>query len=238
MIDQELKDAKRQMIAYTLSKSVFGSELKPSDIEELSNVCTIRPVEKDEYLFHQGDPAKCFFIVHQGAIKVHRLLSDGREQVIHIFKTRESFAEVSLSGTIHYPVSAVAVESSQVLCVDCDKLAALLHKIPDLSLRIIASMSLRLKFLVGKLEQHNFQSADGRLASWILEQSSAGCEPRIEIRIKKKNIAAQLGITSETLSRTLNQFKKAEWIREEGKQWVLLNVPALRNCATSYNTTP
>lgn len=224
------------MICYTLSKSVFGAELNPSDIEELASVCSLRSVPKEGFLFHEGDSAKCFFIVHSGAFKVHRSMADGREQVIHIFKTWESFAEIALSGSPLYPVSASAVEDSQVICVDSFKLAALLHRIPDLSLRIIASMSLHLKFLVGKLERQNFQQADGRLASWILEQSAGGSKSRFESNAKKKNIAAQLGITSETFSRTLKQFKESGWVSEENKEWTIINPQALKECADDRNS--
>jgi len=224
------------MICYTLSQSVFGAELKSPDIQELAGVCSLMTLAKDEFLFHQGEKACCFFIVHSGAIKVHRLMSDGREQVIHIFKPWESFAEIALSGSLEYPVGAVAVEPSQVISVDCAKLSALLHRIPDLSLRIIASMSLHLKFLVGKLERQKFQQADGRLAEWILEQSEGGKTIGFELKVKKKNIAAQLGITSETFSRTLNQFKKDGWLIEDGKFWKLGNVSALRKCSENYNT--
>lgn len=219
------------MICYTLGKSVFGAELKSEDLNELASACSLRTLSKDEYLFHQGEPASCFFIVQSGAVKVHRLMQDGREQVIHIFKPWESFAEVTLSGSSHYPVSAAAVESSQVVCVENDKLRKLVHRIPDLSLRIIASMSMRLKFLVGKLEKQKFQQADGRLADWILDQAKGSADASFELRVKKKNIAAQLGITSETFSRTLNQFKKAGWLEESQKRWVVLEQKALRRCA-------
>jgi CRP/FNR family transcriptional regulator, dissimilatory nitrate respiration regulator len=221
----------QDMIGYTLSKSVFGSELKPSDIQELAQVCTLRCLPTDAYLFHQGDPATGFFIVHTGAVKVHRVLADGREQVIHVFRQWESFAEVALSGTLVYPVSASAVEPSQVISVESEKLRALIHRIPDISLRIIASMSLHLKFLVGKLERQRFQSADSRLAEWILEQCVPGAEDGFELRSKKKNIAAQLGVTSETFSRVLLQFKKAGWLSEQDKYWTILNRVELQRCA-------
>ena len=232
-----LDNFKKDMICYTLRKSVFGAELNPPDIEELASVCSLRTVPKDGFLFHEGDLAKCFFIVHSGAVKVHRTMEDGREQVIHIFKIWESFAEIALSGTPLYPVSASAVEDSQVICVDCSNLAALLQRIPDLSLRIIASMSLHLKFLVGKLERQNFQQADGRLASWILEQCAGGRTSRFECNAKKKNIAAQLGITSETFSRTLKQFKESGWVSEESKKWTVLNPEALKKCADDRNAS-
>lgn len=226
---------KQDMICYTLSKSVFGSELKSSDLEALASVCSLRTVAKDAYLFHQGDTAKCFFIVHSGSIKVHRVMPDGREQVIHIFRNGESFAEIALSGIPVYPISAAALEESQVICVESARLGSLLIRIPELSLRIIASMSLHLKFLVGKLEKQNFQQADGRLASWILERCDGQEGSSFELKTKKKNIASQLGITSETLSRTLNQFKSSEWISEANKTWTVLKPEALKACSESYN---
>lgn len=221
---------KKDIICYALSHSMFGSELKDSDIQALASVCSLRTVEKNAYLFRQEEPAIGFFIVHSGAIKVHRILPDGREQVINIFNPLESFAEIVLGGTMTYPVSAAAVENSQVVCVESDKLRGLISRIPDISLRIMASMSLHLRFLVSRLEQQKYQQADSRLAGWLFEQLSDSTSESFKLTIKKKILAAQLGITSETLSRTLLQFKKKGWIDESGQELKLLNKAALLQC--------
>jgi CRP/FNR family transcriptional regulator len=221
------------MIHYTLSRSMFGSGLKAPELHSLVEVCRLCPVEKHAYLFRQEDEASHFYLVHSGAIQVHRLLPDGREQVIHVFRPTESFAEVALAGQQRYPVSAVALEPSQVIAVNCAALRCLIHRMPDLSVAMIASMSMHLKFLVGRLEQQKFQSAPERLAHWLMEHPQGGDSALIPVSQKKKNLAAQLGMSSETLSRTLRRFKDAGWLSENNGQWSIGDRDALQRILKS-----
>ena len=223
-------ELKKEVVTYTLGRSAFGRGLNPEDLSHIAEVCSLRSVNKNEYLFRQGEPAEGFYLIQSGSIKVHRILQDGREQVINIFGPLESFAEIVLSGVANYPVSAAAVENGQVIFISRSKLGDLLKRVPDLSLRLIASMSMHLKYLVERLEQQKYQQADRRLSAWILQQLNPGSSNRFRLSMKKKVLAAQLDVTSETLSRTLNLFKKNGWLEEQGNDWVILNRFALEKC--------
>jgi CRP/FNR family transcriptional regulator, dissimilatory nitrate respiration regulator len=218
---------KTDMILYTLSRSMFGSGLKQSDLLTLAGVCSLRSVEKNSYLFHQQELASHFYIVHSGAIKVHRMMVDGQEQVIHVFRATESFAEVALSGQLHYPVSAAAIEPSQVIAVECGQLRSLIHRIPDLSLQIIASMSMHLKYLVGRLGQQKYEPTLTRVAEWLLDQTEGNGKDRFMLPSRKRTLASQLGMTSETFSRCLTKLKKQGLIREESSLLTVVDRNAL-----------
>src|SRR4030095_5005940 len=115
-------------------------------------VTVVKPLEKGEYLFHEGDPAQGFYVVQRGAVNVHRVNAAGKEQVIHVFRAGESFAEASLATDRGYPADARAVEPSQVLMVQKSGFLALLKRQPELALRMFASMSAHLRVLVGQIE--------------------------------------------------------------------------------------
>ena len=75
---------------------------------------------KGEYLFHEGAPAVGFYIVQRGSVNVHRVNAAGKEQIIHIFRTGDSFAEVTLASEKGYPADARALEATQLLLVQKD----------------------------------------------------------------------------------------------------------------------
>ena len=102
-------------------------------------------------------------MVHTGAINVHRVLADGREQVIRVFYPGESFAEIGLAQTDGFPADAVAVEDSQVIRVRRDRFLKWIQDDPVLALRILASMSLHLKHRVELLEDVKYKHAEARL---------------------------------------------------------------------------
>src|ERR1041385_950410 len=72
--------------------------LPPADLDHIADVAFVKSLEKGEYLFHEGDPARGFYVVQRGAVNVHRVSAAGKEQVIHVFRTGDSFAEVALTS--------------------------------------------------------------------------------------------------------------------------------------------
>src|ERR1017187_3667535 len=88
--------------------------LPQTDLENIAAVTLVKSLEKEEYLFHAGDPAHGFYVVQRGAVNVHRVNAAGKEQIIHIFRAGDSFAEVALASTTGYPADARSIEPTQV----------------------------------------------------------------------------------------------------------------------------
>jgi CRP-like cAMP-binding protein len=93
----------------------FSPGFLPPICESIAAVTVVKALDKDAYLFHEGDAAQGFYIVQRGAVNVHRVSAAGKEQIIHVFRTGDSFAEVALASEKGYPADARALESSQVL---------------------------------------------------------------------------------------------------------------------------
>jgi CRP/FNR family transcriptional regulator len=198
----------------------------PEDIQSIAEFTSVKSLDKGEYLFREGDPSRGFYIVQRGAINVHRVNAAGKEQVIHVFRAGESFAEATLATDRGYPGDARAVESSQVLLVQKEGFLALLRRRPDLALRMLASMSAHLRVLVGQIEDLTLKDVETRLANWLVKRcpDPAGVKPvKIELGMTKRVLAAELGTVSETFSRTLAKFREQDLIKVEGKAITVLS---------------
>lgn len=216
-----LSHFKQISIAAALRGSQIFSGLPPEDIETITGITAVKPLEKGEYLFREGDPSRGFYIVQKGAINVHRVSSAGKEQVIHVFRTGESFAEATLAANQGYPGDARAVTSSQVLLVQREGFLGLLRQRPDLALRMLGSMSSHLRVLVGQLEDLTLKDVETRLANWLLKRCPDPNSPRpatIDLTVTKRVLAAELGTVSETFSRTLAKFREQRLLVVEGKR--------------------
>jgi CRP/FNR family transcriptional regulator len=144
----------------------------------------------------------------------------GKEQVIHIFREGESFAEASLAMEKGYPGDARAVAASQVLLVRKAGFLELLKRRPELALRMLASMSLHLRALVGQLEDMTLKDVETRLANWLLKRcpDPASDRPaRIELTTTKRVLAAELGTVSETFSRSLAKLREQGLLEVSGR---------------------
>ncbi len=193
--------------------------LPTSDLEVIAGMTKVQALGKGEYLFHEGDVSQGFYIVQRGAVNVHRVNGVGKEQVIHVFRAGESFAEASLAAERGYPADARAIEASQVLLVQKAGFLGLLKQRPELALRMLAAMSMHLRVLVGQLEDLTLKDVETRLANWLVKRCpnpEAEAPVKIQLTTTKRVLAAELGTISETFSRTLAKFRERELIAVSG----------------------
>ncbi len=222
---------KQAAIVNTLRSCRLFAGLAPGDLNAIAEGTVIKTLEKGDYLFREGEPPQGFYIVQRGAINVHRVNPAGKEQVIHIFRAGESFAEATLATTSGYPADARAVESSQVLLIQKDGFLSLLKRQPELGLRMLASMSLHLRVVVGQLEDLTLKDVETRLANWLIKRCpEPDCSKPVAIELKttKRVLAAELGTVSETFSRTLAKFREQKLVSVKGKTVTVLSPVRLR----------
>ena len=184
--------------------------LPDEDIRKIAAFVVSQRLAKGAYLFQEGEPSRGFYLVQSGAVNVHRVSPAGKEQVIHVFRSGESLAEAALASATGYPASARAVEASTVLLVPKTPVLALISQRPDLAMRMLGSMSAHLRVVVGMLDDLTLKDVETRLVNWLMKHGRAGAV--IRLPATKRVLAAELGTTSETLSRTLARLKERKLI--------------------------
>ena len=148
----------------------------------------------------------------------------GKEQVIHLFLPVESFAEASLATDGGYPADARATEATTVLLVPKRDFIALLRGRPELALRMLGSMSQHLRVLVGLLDDLTLKDMESRLANWLLKRCPRPLPNKpvvLQLDRTKRVLAAEMGATSETLSRTLAKFRDDKFLTVKGNSITL-----------------
>ena len=196
------------------------------ELNAIAEVAVLKSIAKGSYLFHEGDPSLGFYIVQTGAINVHRVSGAGKEQVIHVFRGGESFAEGTLAKDKGYPADERAVEGSQVLLVLKGGILALLRRQPELALRMLGSMSGHLRILVGQLKDLTMKDFETRLSNLLVKRCpnpASDKSVKIELSMTKRVLAAELGTVSEMFSRTLAKFREQGLIEVNGKTVTVLS---------------
>jgi CRP/FNR family transcriptional regulator len=226
MTPAQYTELKQAAIINTLRACQLFSGLPGPDLKSVADITVTKTLTKGDYLFHEGEPARGFYVVQQGAINVHRVGSSGKEQVIHVFRAGESFAEATLATETGYPANARAIESSQVLLVQKLDFIGLLRRHPELALRMLGSMSQHLRVLVGLLDDLTLKDVETRLANWLIKRcpNGEGAGPvDIELTMTKRVLAAELGTVSETFSRTLAKFREQGLVQAKGRMLTVLS---------------
>ena len=210
----------------TLRSCQLFTGLPAADLESIAAITVVKALDKDAYLFHEGDAAQGFYIVQRGAVNVHRVSAAGKEQIIHVFRPGDSFAEVALASDKGYPADARALESSQVLLVQKTGILALLRRQPELALRMLGSMSSHLRVLVGQLEDMTLKDVETRLANWLIKRCpnrTSDRPVRVQLTMTKRVLAAELGTVSETFSRTLAKFRELKLVAVKNSSITVLS---------------
>lgn len=225
MNNDRLAEFKNVVVINTLRGCQLFTGLPSADLESIAQISTVKKLDKGAYLFREGDSAQGFYVVQSGAINVHRVSATGKEQIIHVFRAGESFAEVALASERGYPADARTLDSSQVLLVQKAGILALLKRQPELALRMLGSMSSHLRVLVGQLEDMTLRDVETRLANWLVKRCPNPDNDRpvaIKLVMTKRVLAAELGTVSETFSRTLAKFRELKLVSVKGNTITVL----------------
>ena len=164
-----------------------------------------RKIDPGQHLFHQGDDDRNIYKIESGLVRLYRILSDGRRQIISF-----RFAGDILgfkAGTERH-CGAEAVTSVQVRSLDQNSAYRRLRDEPALAPQLVNLLSQELENARDQIAVLNRRSAIEKLAAFILElhrrQGECGT---VEIPLSRTDIADFLGLTIETVSRNLTKLR-------------------------------
>jgi CRP/FNR family transcriptional regulator, dissimilatory nitrate respiration regulator len=212
------------------------------DRELLSRVAECaRLVRHDagEVLFRDGEPCRAFFAIETGAVKLYRATPEGREQVVHNLGPGHTFAEAALLNFGRFPASAVAMETpTELVEIGGERFLTLFRSENRLAAAMVGSLCMRLVSLVERVEELSLVHAGARLARYLLRQPGKGPLERmhVELAMAKKDLAAHLSMTPETLSRLLRRWQDEGWIESERSSVTILAAKKLQAFADGEET--
>jgi len=199
-------------------------------VDRIAASSRLRALRSGEIVFHEGEPCRAFFAIHAGAVKLFRVAPDGRERVVHNLGAGHTFAEAALLNMGRYPASAVATENpTELVEIAGEPFLRLLREEPRLAPAVIGSLCMRLVSLVERVEELTLVDAGARLARHLLRQPAHGPTDRVavELAMAKKDLAAHLSMTPETLSRLLRRWEDRGWIESGRTSVTILDSDAL-----------
>ena len=204
------------------SKAPLFSSLEPSQVERVGALVEIRRLDADQVLFLAGEPCTGFYVVLEGAVRLLKPRPDLEETLLNVVHPSQSFAEAALFAGGVFPVTARAMEDTLLARVPREPFLALLRSDAELCLKMLGSLAAWHHRLTQQVQQLRAVDSGGRLKAWLLEEARRSPQGTILLRMPKKILAAQLGMTPETLSRQLGQLKSLGFIRVEGPRITIL----------------
>lgn len=192
--------------------------LSANQHEALAMITVENLFEKGGHIFSEGEDASGFYVVITGRVKVFKLSSEGREQILHIFGPGELFGEVPVFAGQKFPANAEAMEKSRILFFPRASIISLIEKNPSIALNMLAVLSMRLRRFTSLIDDLSLKEVPGRLAAYLLYTSEKKEDSKnLELTITKGQLASLLGTIPETLSRILTRMTGQGLIETDGK---------------------
>lgn len=201
--------------------SLFG-EMSSKNILKLEHICQHRDIAKKQFLFHEQDSGKSFFLLAGGKIQLSKTSQDGRQSVIKVVKPGEIFAEVVLDQPSTYPVTAQALSDSSLYAINTEQFFSLL--LEESFLRdFIGVLMRKQRFLTDKILSISTKSVEQRFVEFLKTHfGQAGTYP---LNMSKKDIASAIGTTPESLSRLIGRLEKQGCCKFLSKQVTITALP-------------
>jgi DNA-binding response OmpR family regulator len=196
---------------------------------ELKNLISgrkIRQLKAKQTLYYEGDQSQGIYLLMSGVIKTFKLSIDGHElmtgwhQPEAFLGINELFAEES------YKETAEAMEDSSVCFLPKEAIRDLFDRFPDISRKFVKLLSNSIIEKEEQLLELAYLSVRKRL-SQVLVRLSNKLSGSTELTVSRSDLAAMAGMATETISRTLTDFKEEGLIERKGTQITILNINKL-----------
>ena len=176
-------------------------------------------------IYGEGEPADYLYKVVSGTVRTYKVLSDGRRQIGAFYMAGDVFG---LEMGDEHTFSAEAITEARVLVVKRSALVALAERDSDVARQLWTLTGRELS----RVQDHIMlliKTAQERVAGFLLEMADrASHERAVELPMSRQDIADYLGLTIETVSRTLTTLENAAAIElPSSRRIVLRNRSAL-----------
>ena len=203
------------------------------NLHQLKNFIDDHGFEKEyqsgESVYAEGDHANAVFLVLSGAVKTYKIDEQGKEFITSIFKPDDLFGLTGFAGQVTHKEYAMALEDLRLVKIAKERLMAILENNPELSMELVQHLAENLTEAKEELLQMAYGSVRKKTAHTLIKfAEKLTKKPDDCIHILRSDLAGVAGIATETLIRTLSNFRDEGLISISNRDIYLLDLPRLR----------
>ncbi len=235
-IESRLK--KNEILKKEFSKSIQGindfiNEAKGIEsLKKLSEEREVRVYKKKDDIYKEGNYPKGVYFVSKGKVKIYQTSESGKELITELHKEGDFFGYVSLLQDEKYTGSATALEDSEIYMLPKEDFFSLIYKNAEVSRRFIEILSNNLRENEKQLVKLAYNSVRKRVAEALVKLSDKykkDGEQTFSMNVSREDLANLVGTATETVIRTLSDFKEEKCIEVSGGKITILNYDRLAN---------
>ena len=206
--------------------------LPQSQLSDLASIAIEKTYKRGAVIFSEGDPGDGFYVVKEGRIKIFKLSSEGKEQILHIFGSGEPFGEAPVFEGRRFQAHAETLMDTVCIFFPRNSFTELISKNPSLAMNMLGILSRRLRRFAALVEDLSLKEVPGRLAAYLLYLSKIESDSvELSLDMAKGQLAGMLGTIPETLSRILGKMVKQGYLEVVGPKIRIIELQGLQELA-------
>lgn len=199
-----------------------------AELEALAASAFLRRFPRGQVLFVQGEPSEHLYVLERGRVKVLVSSPRGDELVLSVLGPGDCLGELSVLDGAARSAGAVALEDVALWVVPAEAVRGLLRRSPAVTLAVAEELAHRVRRLTGAAADLVFLDLPRRLAKLLSSREGAAVAD-----LSQSELAAQLGVTRQSLNRALQRLQDRGWVSVTPAGVRVLDRPALLSFALS-----
>jgi CRP-like cAMP-binding protein/FixJ family two-component response regulator len=199
-------------------------------LKELSEKNEVRSYKKKSEIFREGSYPKGIYFISKGKVKIFKSNDNGKELITSFYKEGEFFGFLDLLKDEQYSSSASALEDSEIYVIPKDDFFSLLYNNSQVARKFIEMLSDNLQETEQQLIKIAYDSVRKRVAEALVKLSDKykkESETQFSMYVSREDLANVVGTATETVIRTLSDFKESRYIDIAGGTITILDYDKL-----------
>jgi len=191
---------------------------------------------RGETIYSQGSPGDSLVILLSGSLKITNVTTDAREVVLGFAKPGALIGEIAVLDGSPRSADVVALEATEAFVIYRRDLMPILRSNPDATFALVEGLCSMIRATNARVESQGMQTQARCAACLVNLVQQHGREAGedsvvIDLKITQRDLGNFLGLTRETVSRTLSEFKESGLIETKGNSIVVLDLDGLQEIA-------
>lgn len=215
----------------TTEKNPFGV------LDIISDISDHLEYKKGQLIYCEGSTPLGVYFVVEGKVKIYKLGSDAKEQIVRIATPEEILSYTDLIGNFRYSTSARALENTILQFVPKAEFWKIIREHEQFCENLVTLLSMDLRQAEEKITDLAYKPVRGRLADALIilgkKFNGDGAE-FTSVSLTRSDLAGFIGTAKETVNRLLSEFRYEGLISTEGTKINILNLPGLTRVSNMY----
>jgi DNA-binding response OmpR family regulator len=210
----------------------FIKDIKASGMmEQLSEEYEVNSYDKKITLYHEGKRPRFLYYLFKGKVKCIKDHEDGKEYITNLYSEGDFIGYTALIEDINYDDTAIILEDAEIMLIPREEFLQMIYSDINIATKFIHIITQNVKEKEERLLNLAYSSLRKRVAKALVDiVDKFGITDKTKpIEISREEIAQYIGTATESLNRTISDFKAENLIDISKGKIVPVNIEKLRN---------